>query len=102
MARKRKSYGLVKHSGKKIKNLFWKNYHTPSGRQPEKVVHARIYVQRAARPTNTGRTAGYYAHACIGKHGANFRKCGPDEFGRTPTAAVKKALVALGRDSRVR
>lgn len=103
MAR-RKSFGLVKHSGKKIKSLFWKRYHTAEGRQPQKVLHVRVYVERAARPTNSGRTGGYYAKACVGgvKTQARFKKCGPDQFARTPTAAMKRALVALGREKSVR
>ena len=52
---------------------------------------------------------GYYAWACIVRRGgptknetahgfpAARRKCGPDGEGKTPTAAFKKALVALGR-----
>lgn len=95
--RKRKSFGLVKHSKKKMSARYYAREHTGKS-QTKRVVHARIYVERGSRPTNTGRLHGFFAQACIGKAGSRYKKCGTYTFGRTPTVAVKKALVAFGRD----
>jgi len=72
--------------------------------QARRTLNVNVTVERGSRPTNAGRTAGFWAHACVGSTKARMRykKCGPAEFARTPTAALKKALVALGRSKEVR
>lgn len=76
-----------------------------------KVVGIKVYVQRGRKPTDTRSGEGYWAWACTSKHPAsgsrtmamtqlaNRRRtaCGEDAYGRTPTAAVKRALINLGR-----
>jgi hypothetical protein len=103
MARRRKRFGLIKHSSKKMSSRWYAREHAGLN-QARHSFGVTVYYERASRPTNTGRTSGFWAHACFGGKGvrARFKKCGPDEFGRTPTVAAKKALVALGRNREVK
>lgn len=105
MAKRRKrSFGLVKHSAKKIARDYWKRYHANTP-QAKKYVNVRVEIERITVPTNTGRSAGYHAVACVStkRGGAHmWKKCGGGVVGRTPTGAMKKALVGLGRNPRVK
>jgi hypothetical protein len=105
--RRRKSYGYisVKSRSRKIsrhRNKF------QNGRA--KSVHVRVFVQRGVNPSNTSDRPGYWAWACTAKSGRSGenrgsaslavhrrKACGEDAYGRTPTAAVKKALINLGK-----
>lgn len=91
------AFGRVTHRRKKMSARYYEREHK-SKEQLKRVVHARVYLSRGSRPTNVGRVHGFFAQACIGKHGSRYSKCGTYEFGRTPTITVKKALVAFGRD----
>lgn len=100
MARKRRrSFGLVRHSSKKMSARYWERYHRGSGGQEKRHMNAHIMVERASVPTNTGRRHGFFATACFGgsKARVKYKSCGAMQFGRTPTIAAKRALVALGR-----
>lgn len=101
--RRKRGFGLIKHSQKKMQSRWTAKYHRGE-EQARKSMSVGVYFTRASRPTNTGRVAGFWAHACMGgsKSQMRYKKCGPDEFGRTPTIAAKKALVALGRSKDVR
>lgn len=103
MARRRKSFGLVKHKQAKMADRYYARDHKGLD-QARHSFGVTVYYQRGSRPTNASRLHGFWAHACMGGKGvrARFKKCGPAEFGRTPTVAAKKALVALGRSSEVR
>lgn len=113
MARKRRrSYGFIslKSRRSKVERAYWNAEGRPGGQKVKKL-HVKVFIQRGRRPTNTHGGGGYYAWACTAKpprsgerHSntsalANHRRaaCGPDAYGKTPTAAVKAALVALGR-----
>ena len=101
--KRRKSFGLVKHSSKKMSARWYARDHAGQN-QARHAMGVTVYYERASRPTNTGRAAGFWAHACFGGKGvrARFKKCGHDEFGRTPTVAAKKALMALARNREVK
>lgn len=104
MARRRsKSFGLVKHSRKKMSARYYEREHKGK-EQARHSLAVTVYYSRGSTPTNTGRLHGFFAHACMGGKGggARFKKCGVHQFGRTPTIAAKKALVALGREKSVR
>lgn len=98
------AFGLVKHKSKKISARYWKRYHEGAGGQEKRHINVHVMIERTTVPTNTGRKSGYYATACFGGKGSKvkYKKCGPMEFGRTPTIAAKRALVAVGRDSRIK
>jgi len=101
--RSRRTFGLVKHSQKKMSRIYYNREHTGQS-QARRSMSVGVYFTRASRPTNSGRVSGFWAHACMGGATSHrrYKKCGPDEFGRTPTIAAKKALVALGRSKEVR
>lgn len=99
MARKRKRFGLVRHSAKKASRMYYEREHTGK-EQHRRMLNVNVTITRGSRPTNMGRTAGFWGSACFGyskSKGPRYKKCGPHEFARTPTLAAKKALVALGK-----
>lgn len=104
MSRRKKSgFGLVKHSKSKMSSRYYEREHRGLN-QPRRDINVRVGIERGSVPTNTGRKHGFWAMACMGgkKTRHSYKKCGPSEFGRTPTVAVKRALVALGRSSEVK
>jgi hypothetical protein len=103
MARRKRRFGLIKHSSKKMSSRYYAREHKGK-EQARHSMGVTVYYSRASRPTNTGRASGFWALACFGGKGAQarFEKCGVNEFGRTPTIAAKKALVALGRNRDVK
>lgn len=74
-----------------------------------------VFTQRGDFVTDYGRKHGYWSWACTGKPAASGMRreipglaekrrktCGEDMWGKTPTAAVKRALVALGKKKELR
>lgn len=96
-------FGLIKHSRAKVAARYYVREHAGK-EQARHSLGVTVYYQRGSQPTNTGRRHGFWADACFGGKGirARFKKCGPTEFGATPTVAAKKALVALGRSRGVK
>ena len=100
MARRKRrgSFGLVRHSKRKMAARYYEREHAGKS-QRYRNVKVNVSIQRGSVPTNVGRSHGFFASACFG---GVYKKCGPVEFGRTPTSAAKKALVALGRAKEVK
>jgi hypothetical protein len=105
--RRRRRFGEVKlkKRGGKISRLVY-HHNLPSRR-----VGIKVFVSRYAADT-----AGYQAWACpassgnrairaSGESNAYQRiggRCGPYGYGRTPTRAIEKALIALGKSGALR
>lgn len=105
--RRRKRFGAI-HLKSRSRKISRHRARFQNGRA--KSVHVRVFVQRGVNPSDTSDRPGYWAWACTAKRGASGlrreagslaehrrKACGEDAYGRTPTAAVKKALVNLGR-----
>jgi hypothetical protein len=116
MARKRKSYGYIRLKNRRSKVARAKDRAENSSGKRVRVVGVRVFVQRGLRPTNYTDGAGYWAWACTSKSprsGENAKDysrladhrrkaCGEDAYGKTPTAAIKAALVKLGKKRELR
>ena len=92
------SFGLVKHSKRKMSARYYEREHTGKS-QLARNLKVNVHVERGSTPTNVGRSHGFFASACFS---GSFKRCGTVVFGRTPTVAAKKALVALGRERSIK
>jgi hypothetical protein len=103
--RRRRRFGEVKlkKRGGKISRLVY-HHNLPSRR-----VGIKVFVSRYAADT-----AGYQAWACPSgspskgatasskQYSRTGTRCGPYGYGRTPTRAIEKALIALGKSGALR
>lgn len=92
------AFGRVKHSKRKMSSRYYAREHTGKSQDTRKI-GVKVFIQRGSVPTNASRNHGFFAHACFS---GSYKSCGPVIFGRTPTIAAKKALVALGRNRNVK
>ena len=86
------AYGRVRHSSSKVARAYYKNL----GRS--KRLAASVVVNRMGYAASAGKYRGYFeARACLNVRKAGNARCGALVWGKTPTAAVKKALSALAK-----
>ncbi len=118
MARRRKrrfGYIRLRNRGAKIARRIDVEEQDPHGRRKVRKVGFNVFVQRGDLVTDYGRKHGYWAWACTSKHVSSGisrsipgladkrrKTCGEEMWGRTPTAAVKRALVILGKKKELR
>ena len=104
------SYGIIHLRSRARKVARAHHRATMKGSPRPRVVGVKVFVQRGLHPTSTSEGGGYWAWACTmkpersgerreaGSLAEHRRKaCGEDAHGKTPTAAIKKALINLGR-----
>ena len=104
------SYGIIHLRDRPRKMVRAQEREEQRGGRKSRRIGVNVFVQRGDKVTDYSRIHGFWAWACTAKHPASGstrdlpglaekrrKTCGEDSFGRTPTAALKGALVALGR-----
>jgi hypothetical protein len=117
MARKNRRYGYITLRNRRSKIARTRNrYDTVRGGERSRKLRVNVFVTRGRSPTDYTSGEGYVAWACVSKHRDSGlrtsntswlaekrgRGCGPEAIARTPTAVMKKALIALGKKKDLR
>jgi hypothetical protein len=112
---KRFGYISIRKRSSKIARANRRSAMGPGGSAKVRKLGVKVYVQRGNSPTSNSYGGGYWAWACLAHHeksgdrtrldslGAHRQRgCADSVFGKTPTAATKKALIALGKKKELR